>query len=208
MDNSLIVFDLDGVLVDSKEIHFNALNLALAGIDPSYVITLEEQRATYEGMTTRTKLRTLLDIKGLPEQCHKDVWNKKQEYTASMFSSIGYDREMVSHIGFIKSFGIKVAVASNSIRTTLDAALTSMGIQDLVDLSLSNEDVLNPKPSPEIYNMCMNQLNTLPNKTVVLEDSKIGVIAAKASGARVEVVKNRGQIDLPFIMRVVGLLDD
>lgn len=80
-----IIFDLDGVLVDSKEIHFNALNLALSEYDSRYVITKTEQEHIYEGMTTRSKLEVLTKKKGLPVSSYQDIWESKQKYTAKLF---------------------------------------------------------------------------------------------------------------------------
>ena len=194
--NKLIVFDLDGVLIDSKEIHFNALNLALDEFGSDLVITRDEQDSTFEGLTTKAKLNILTEIKGLPEILHDDIWKLKQEYSATLFTSVSPDKELIGLFKFIKSSGIKVAVASNSIRNTLDSCLTSLGLISLVDYSLSNEDVMLPKPSPEIYNMAMSHFSTDMNNTVIFEDSPVGRQAARSSGAKLIEVENRS--DLTF----------
>jgi HAD superfamily hydrolase (TIGR01509 family) len=200
---SLIVFDLDGVLLDSKEIHFNALNLALDEVGDNYIIHRHEQDTVYEGLTTNAKLQILTETKGLPKELHRDVWRRKQEYSAVLFESISRDEDLVSLFKFIKSRGIKIAVASNSIRQTLDTCLKSLGVQPYVDYSLSNEDVELPKPDPQIYNTCMEHFDSLPDKTVIFEDSEIGLRAAHASGARVEKVVNRKDVYFDRIDRVI-----
>jgi HAD superfamily hydrolase (TIGR01509 family) len=200
---SLIVFDLDGVLLDSKEIHFNALNLALDEVGDNYIIHRHEQDTVYEGLTTNAKLQILTETKGLPKELHRDVWRRKQEYSAVLFESISRDEDLVSLFKFIKSRGIKIAVASNSIRQTLDTCLKSLGVQPYVDYSLSNEDVELPKPDPQIYNTCMEHFDSLPDETVIFEDSEIGLRAAHASGARVEKVVNRKDVYFDRIDRVV-----
>ena len=73
----LIIFDLDGVLVEAKSIHFNALNEAL----DSYAISWNEHLSTYDGLKTIQKLQMLSDQKGLPKEMHSDIWNKKQKLT-------------------------------------------------------------------------------------------------------------------------------
>jgi HAD superfamily hydrolase (TIGR01509 family) len=200
---SLIVFDLDGVLLDSKEIHFNALNLALDEVGNNYIIHRHEQDTVYEGLTTNAKLQILTETKGLPKELHRNVWRRKQEYSAVLFESISRDEDLVSLFKFIKSRGIKIAVASNSIRQTLDTCLKSLGVQPYVDYSLSNEDVELPKPDPQIYNTCMEHFDSLPDETVIFEDSEIGLRAAHASGARVEKVVNRKDVYFDRIDRVV-----
>jgi HAD superfamily hydrolase (TIGR01509 family) len=206
--NKLIIFDLDGVLVDSKEIHFNALNLALSEFDSSFIITRDEQNSTFEGLTTRSKLDILTKTKNLPEELHHYVWKLKQAYSAALFTSVSADQELINLFKFIRSSGIKIAVASNSIRETLDSCLRSLGLLDLIDYSLSNEDVTFPKPNPEIYNRVMEYFKATPLTTVIFEDSPIGLTAAYESGAMVEPVRNRSDIWFDRILRVIEELNE
>ena len=77
----LIIFDLDGVLVDARELHYNALNKALESIDKKYVINREEHLSTYDGLSTTKKLNLLTKKKRLPKELHNSVWRVKQEMT-------------------------------------------------------------------------------------------------------------------------------
>ena len=200
---SLVIFDLDGVLIDSKEIHFNALNRALSEVGDDYVISRKEQDTIFEGLTTNVKLDILTKTKGLPRDLHEDIWRRKQEYSAKLFESTSEDEDLANIFRFIKSRGIKIAVASNSIRQTLDTCLKSLGVAAYVDYSLSNEDVEFPKPNPEIYNKCMEYLKATTENTVIFEDSEIGLRAALATGAKVEKVLNRKNIYFDRIDRVI-----
>lgn len=206
MTNKAIVFDLDGVLIDSKEIHFNSLNLALNDVDPRYVISREEQDAVYEGLTTRAKLNILSSDKGLPIEKHDDIWKAKQAYSSLMFLKVDNDIELVLMINTIKKAGIKVAVASNSIRETLDSCLASLGILSMLDYTLSNEDVANPKPSPEIYNKAISYLGADSEHTVVFEDSLVGREAAIRSGAKLVKVENRKDLTFDKIFDSINYL--
>lgn len=199
-----IIFDLDGVLIDSKEIHFNALNLALDEFGSDLIITRKEQDNIFEGLTTKAKLDILTKIKGLPSELHDDVWQLKQQYTATLFESISSDEDLVSLFKMIKSRGIKIGVASNSIRKTLDTCLISLGVIEYIDYSLSNEDVRMPKPDPQIYHRCMDYLMVEDSETVIFEDSDIGLRAATASGARVEKVQSRKDVTFERIERVIN----
>lgn len=201
--NKAIIFDLDGVLVDSKEIHFNALNLALSDYDEKYIITKEEQDNIYEGLTTRSKLDILTKTKGLPVEAYDDIWNNKQKYTAKLFQSIGKDFPLAMLLNVIKDKGFKIGVASNSIRDTLDTCLNNLGISELIDVALSNEDVNNPKPNPEIYLKAMSLLGSSPETSVIYEDSEIGQAAAIASGAHLVPVYNRSNLNFSTILKGV-----
>ena len=206
--NKAIIFDLDGVLVDSKEIHFNALNLALKSINEKYAISIDEQASTYEGMTTKSKLDILTHTKGLPKELHEYVWRLKQEYSSTMFESLSIDNELVSIFKYLKENNILVGVASNSIRKTLTNCLQALGIWRYIDISLSNEDVNNPKPNPEIYNKCMTMLGVIPENVIIFEDSNIGRQAAKDSGANLIEVESRKNITMRFIAnKIVSYFD-
>ena len=202
----VIIFDLDGVLVDSKEIHFNALNTALRKINVDYVISSSEQESTYEGLTTRAKLEILTEQKGLPKDMHEMIWRNKQVYSAGMFSVVKMDMGLVKLFKTIKESGIKIAVASNSIRDTLDSCLMAMGVFKFIDYSLSNEDVSNPKPDPEIYLKCLEHFEISADDAVVFEDSPIGRQSAYASGIKVIEVDSRSDLTPELIHDTIKYL--
>ena len=208
MLNKAIIFDLDGVLVDSKELHYDALNLALKSINEKYVISKSEQAGTFEGMTTRSKLDILTHTRGLPKELHEYVWNLKQQYSAAMFEDLPQDEELVNLFKHISEQGIMIGVASNSIRQTLTNCLQALGVWRYIDVSLSNEDVSNPKPNPEIYNKCMLMLGSVPTSTVVFEDSEIGKQAAKQSGAFLVDIESRKDLTIRFVQgKIVSYLE-
>lgn len=199
MTNKAIIFDLDGVLVDSKHIHYDALNLALGSINTKYVISRKDQDSIFEGMTTRSKLDILTHTLGLPKELHDYVWTLKQQYSAAMFKSLPRDEELVDLFKIIDGHGISIGVASNSIRQTLTNCLQAIGVWEYVEVSLSNEDVKNPKPNPEIYNMCMAMLDSTPTSTIIFEDSEIGKQAARQSNAFLVEVNGRKDLSVRLI---------
>lgn len=201
-----IIFDLDGVLIDSKEIHFNSLNLALSKVDKKFIISKTEQASTFEGLTTKSKLSILTQTRGLDVDLYEKIWLNKQRYSAIMFSSISRDEELISFFKLIKFNGIKIAVASNSIRTTLDTCLQSLGVFDYADYTLSNEDVATPKPNPEIYNKCLSKFELQPTDAVIFEDSPIGIAAAKSCGAYVVEVGSRSDLTFDKITKSIEYL--
>jgi HAD superfamily hydrolase (TIGR01509 family) len=179
----LIIFDLDGVLVDARELHYEALNKALSSVGPQYVINRDEHLSTYDGLNTTKKLRMLSDRKGLPESMHDHVWKMKQDMTIKIIDSFTYDERIRSILRHLKNEGYQVCVASNSIRDTVKMMLIRKGFMEFIDFFYSNQDVKNPKPSTEIYLQCMIKAGVSPKETLVIEDSHIGRKAAIESGA-------------------------
>lgn len=199
MSNKLFIFDLDGVLVDSKEIHYLSLNQALEQVDPKYTINEDDQKNIFEGLTTNQKLKILTNTRGLPEHYYDQIWKSKQEKSISFFEMLQKDEELIQIFTTIKNNNIKLAVASNSINKTLKACLTSLGVIDLIDFYISNEDVANPKPSPDMYNVCIDKLEATKHSTTIFEDSYTGRTAAILSGARLVTIKNRSDLTLTKI---------
>jgi HAD superfamily hydrolase (TIGR01509 family) len=206
MMNKLIVFDLDGVLVDSKTIHFDALNDALRALNPNYVITKDEQENIYEGLPTKAKLSLLNKYKGLPEERFDSVWRLKQDITSMMFSNIPEDRELIRLLKIIKDNKINIAVASNSISRTVFDCLEGLGIINLVDHVVSNEDVKHPKPHPEMYWKAMSYFGVIADETVIFEDSLVGKLAARDSKATLIEIKNRADLTEDKINKAISLL--
>lgn len=202
----LIIFDLDGVLVDSKDIHFNALNTALKDIDEKFVIDKKEQRSIYEGIPTAHKLKILTNQKGLSENLHKEIWENKQKITTSLFDEISVDADLVSYFKHIKKNNIFIAVASNSIKNTINMCLHRLGIFDLVDFVVGNEDVLNPKPHPEMYWKAMSYFGSIPESTVIFEDSIVGKMAAIDSKSNLIEIENRKDLTFKKIEEAVSIL--
>jgi len=75
----LIIFDLDGVLVDAKKIHYDTLNTALESIDPKYKISTFEHLSLYDGLKTNQKLKLLTQNKGLDQKYYNQVWENKYD---------------------------------------------------------------------------------------------------------------------------------
>lgn len=188
--NKLVIFDLDGVLIDSRELHFHSLNDALKGIDVKYVIERDEHLSIYDGLNTTRKLKLLSELKRLPLEYHDMIWQRKQLATLELIKKFSVDDKLIDIFSKIKSAGYMIAVASNSIRETVKLSLLRIGVMEYVDYYISNQDVFNPKPFPEIYWKCMTTLHALPKDTLIIEDSHIGRQGALDSGAVLLAVEN------------------
>ena len=206
--NKLIIFDLDGVLIDSRELHYDALNDALKKVGEQYVISREEHLSQYDGLNTTKKLKMLTEQKGLPVSFYDQVWQDKQKATLSLIRGFKKEYGLYSMFLKIKERGYKIAVASNSIRDTVKTSLISIGLIDEVDYYVSNEDVSRTKPYPEMYWKCMTALNTLPKNTIIVEDSHIGRQGALDSGAHLLAVENSKEVNSELMLqRIYDLMN-
>lgn len=179
----LVVFDLDGVLVDAKEIHYEALNRALVEIGSDYVITREEHMSIYDGLPTKKKLELLSEKKDLPKDVHDKIWRRKQELTSSVIKDkVPFNERLRSVLRQLKNDGHKIYVCSNSIRESLKLMLYKTGLIEFVDYYIANDDVNEPKPSPEMYLRAMVHAGAKPSETIIVEDSYHGRQAATDSG--------------------------
>ncbi len=184
---SAVLFDMDGVLIDAKEWHYEALNAALAlfGME----ISRTEHLAAYDGLPTRKKLEILTRTRGLPAKLHGFINDLKQAQTMEI--TFQRCKPMFHHqdaLARLHREGRKIAVCSNSIRQTVHAMMERASLDPYLDLKLSNEDVSNPKPSPEIYQSAMKHFGLKPEECLILEDNDHGIAAARASGGHVMVV--------------------
>lgn len=203
MSTRLVIFDLDGVLLDSREIHFDSLNRALVrnGQAP---ISREDHLSTYDGLPTSRKLALLSERTGMPGSLHNDLWRAKQEETVRIFNEIKTDYELVAIMARLKQQGVLIACASNSVRATVKTALLRLGVLEHIDFFVSNEDVKRAKPFPEMYWQCMTAMGVLPKDTVIVEDSHIGRQGALDSGANLVAVENRADVTMGIIDRIMS----
>lgn len=195
----LILFDLDGVLVDTKEVHYIALNEALAMIDDKYVISLEDHIERFDGLKTKTKLQMLSEERELPISLHSQIYKNKQETTIQEFSKLLVDESKVTLLKTLREQGFTLGCCTNCIRRTALVALSKIGVLEFLDIILTNDDVVNAKPHPEIYWNAMAEAKTLPEDTLIIEDSPQGLLSASRSQADVLRVDNASDVSLEKI---------
>jgi len=203
----LIIFDLDGVLVNARELHYNALNRALDSIDKKYVIEREEHLSTYDGLSTKKKLNLLTKNKDLPKELHDKVWELKQQMTLKIIDGFSADDRIRGILRSFKSEGYIISCATNSIRETAKLQLIRKGFFEYIDFMYSNQDVKNPKPNSEMYLRCMIKAEVNPNETLIVEDSDVGRKGALSSGAVLCPVKDSDDVSYDKIKRVINISD-
>jgi HAD superfamily hydrolase (TIGR01509 family) len=202
-----IIFDLDGVLVEAKNIHFDALNIALSEVDPHYSITWNEHLSKYDGLKTKAKLNILTKEKNLPVNLHFSIEQRKQQLTLQMLGTIEPSQEIFDCMQTLSNLGYKLACCSNSVRKTVFTVLSRLNIIQFFDLILSNEDVGNSKPHPEMYWKAISYMNLLPDETLIVEDSPFGLLAAEKSGSHILRVKSPSDINYSDIIDNIKIIN-
>lgn len=204
----LVIFDMDGVLVEAKSIHFDAFNKALSKYGDQYVISNEEHLSKYDGLKTYQKLEMLTQEKQLPREYYDDIWNKKQQYTMELLKDIQPSQELIETFQFLSSNNYFIAICSNSIRKTILTILSKLQIIEYVDLIVSNQDVINSKPHPEIYWKTISKFKCLPEETLILEDSPHGLLAASRTKSNILRVSNPKEINKLMITNKINELNN
>lgn len=184
-----IIFDMDGVLIEAKDWHYEALNKALQlfGME----ISRYDHLITYDGLPTKKKLEMLSMERGLPKGLHTFINDMKQQYTMEIVHAKCKPRFYHEYaLSKLQNEGFKMAVCSNSIRNTIDVMMKKASLARYFDFYISNEDVVHGKPDPEMYIKAIAQLGLLPQECMIVEDNENGIKAAYASGANVMKVES------------------
>jgi HAD superfamily hydrolase (TIGR01509 family) len=192
-----IIFDLDGVLVETKDLHFEALNKAISKFDDNFIINYQDHLSIFDGMSTKEKLKILCE-KGLRNEFVEKISLLKQEITNDLLNKyLTKNNELISLFEGLKDNGYLIAVATNSIKKSLFQILDKLELLKYIDFSISNEDVVMPKPHSEIYQKTFMHFGLNAKDCLIVEDSKIGREAAYKSGAFVYEIDNP-KLDLKY----------
>lgn len=197
-----ILYDLDGVLVNATEWHYESLNLALKEI-AGFGISRDEHLTTFNGIPTNTKLDILNKQGRLSKDLFQQVWDLKQQKTFEVINSNAFidNAKIRLHEG---TSNLKLVCVTNSIRKSAELMLEKTGQMKYMDFTISNEDVWLPKPYPEGYIKAMIKLNLHPNECMIIEDSPKGLEAAKWSGSNVYEVEGYHEVTLENVLTKIN----
>ena len=198
-----VVFDMDGVLIDAQDWHYEALNRALAHF--GYEISRADHLITFDGLPTRRKLEMLSRERGLPRGLHSFINELKQQYTVNQVHQ--HCKPLFVHeyaLSNLKAQGYRLGLASNSIRSTVELMIHRSALAQYFDVMLSAEDVSRAKPDPEIYTRAAELLGVAPGNCLVVEDNHNGIKAAEDAGCRLLVVNSVHDVQLDRILAAIG----
>ncbi len=202
-----IIFDMDGVLIEAKDWHYSALNRALNlfGME----ISRYDHLVTYDGLPTRHKLKMLSRERRLPCALHNFINEMKQQYTMEIVYAACKPTFFHQYaLSKLKNDGYKTAVCSNSIRSTVEIMMEKSALSQYFDFYLSNQDVENCKPHPEMYNKAIAKLGLTPTECMIIEDNENGIKAARASGAWVMTVNSVEDVNYENIGRHIQTFEE
>lgn len=190
-----ILFDLDGVLVDATEWHYEALNQALSLF--GFKISRSDHFSTFNGLPTAKKLEMLSERNKLPLGLHEIIKKMKRTYTdqkVALECHPSHEKQiMLTHL---KKKGYKLACCSNAQKYSVMNMLERAQLDNFFDQVVGNDEGYKPKPNPEIYLQTFKKLKIKPEEAVIVEDAPHGIESAKASGAQVFAVKGFQDVNL------------
>lgn len=203
---NLIIFDLDGVLVDTKDLHFHALNEALKK-NKIKEITYEKHLKVFDGLPTLKKIDILCQNKKISKLKKIKILKDKQKSTKKLLKNNIQYNESLAKLFLTLSKKYKIAVATNAVKQTLEICLKKLKIKKFIDYTICNEQVKNPKPNPEIYFKIFIEFGIFPFQALILEDSSYGRQAALSSGGNLLPIKNLKEVNLKNIRNSISLLN-
>ena len=201
-----VIFDMDGVLIEAKDWHYEALNKALELFGMG--ISRYDHLVTYDGLPTKKKLEMLTHERGLPKGLHTFINEMKQQYTMELVYS--YCKPTFYHeyaLSRLKNEGYNMAVCSNSIRNTIEVMMQKASLEQYLNFYVSNQDVKNGKPDPEMYNKAIARLGLDAKECLIVEDNENGIKAAIASGANVMLVNSVEDVNYENIKKHITLFE-
>ncbi|MDD4902671.1 MAG: HAD-IA family hydrolase [Patescibacteria group bacterium] len=196
-----VIFDLDGVLVNMPDGHYEALNHALSLFGAQ--IKREEHESFFNGLPTSKKLEKLEEMNRLPAGLRDFINAIKQKHTKEIIPKYCTpDYSKIIMLKHLRKRGYKLACCSNSIRETLHLMLEAALLKEHFDLILGNDEIANPKPHPEIYLTAFKRLGIKPPEAIIVEDAAPGIAAARASGAIVYEVRGVHDVNLSLFEKL------
>jgi len=199
-----VLFDLDGVLVNSRVLHFETFRDALKEV-VGITLTWSEHEKELDGLPTKTKLRMMVEKGVLTAEQSDKVYSKKQELTLLLLPGTMKPRATLTHLlTTLKSRGLRLFCVSNAIRKTVEESLKQLEIYDFFETFYGNEDAAEGKPSPALYLKAIEATGVSATDCLIVEDSHHGRQAAHASGAHVLEVEDAEDVTLELLQKALS----
>lgn len=190
-----IIFDMDGVLMDSEPLHLRATRFALGARAQSYT---ERDNRSFFGATDAEMFRVLRILFDLDASTDELV-TRKRERLVSLVRSEGRGLPGVPEIPLrFRAGGVRLGLVSASARPVIDVVLEALGLGGAFEIVVSGDEVARGKPAPDGYLMAARRLAVDPDRCFVVEDTRNGVLAAKAAGMTVAAIPGPSTIHEDF----------
>ena len=182
-----VVFDLDGVLLDSEQVWDEAREQLAEERGGRWH---DEAQKDMMGMSSTEWSRYMHERIGLPEppdEINREVVERLAAIYREHLPAIAGAKEAVERLAARWPLGL----ASSSNRELIDLTLELLGVKQLFAATVSSEEVACGKPAPDVYLQAARRLEVEPARAAAVEDSNNGILAAKAAGMRVLAIPNR-----------------
>lgn len=187
-----VVFDFDGIIVDSEPMHFQAFQQVLAPLGKGF--SWEAYCETYIGFDDRDAFKEAFKAKD-EKICARDLKQLIRE-KAKIFQQFIHEGEatpLPGAVELIKSIPRKlpVALCSGALKEDILPILKTLGIENAFSVIVTAEDTKKSKPDPAPYKLALKKLGLDdPSTTVAIEDTPSGILSAKGAGLKVLAVTN------------------
>jgi HAD superfamily hydrolase (TIGR01509 family) len=197
------LFDLDGVIVNTDEIQYKTTVNIISEI-LNYEVSNDTvlDKVFRSTITTLEKLNILSSYLNLDKNMIDDIYNKKKERSDYYFSKLQLDNEKIEMMKYLKKNNCCISIVTNSNKKSCELILKTIGVYDFVDIIITNEDILNKKPSSEPYLKAIEKLGASKEECIIFEDSEVGLISAKASGCDYYHVKSCLDVNTILIQKL------
>lgn len=204
-----ILFDLDNVIIDSADYHYNGVNKALKKLY-DYEIPYDEHIKEYNGLPTKVKIAKLIEYGKLPVNANLKLINQlKQSYTISIINeNCKPDPDKLFIMNNLATDGWTIGCVTNSIRQTTEIMLNKSGLGQFMSVVVCGDEVAKGKPDPEGYRFAREKLGAGPWDVLVIEDSPYGVEAAVGAECITYQVKDYADVNWATINNAIGMVDE
>jgi HAD superfamily hydrolase (TIGR01509 family) len=180
-----LIFDMDGVLADSEPLHFEAARRVLARHGVCFT---EAENQEFLGVTARETYATLCARHGLAVPADQLVHAYASELIRVIPTQIRPMAGVPEVLATLRAAGFHLSLASSAERAVISTTLVGLGVTDLFEVVVAGPDVGRGKPAPDIFLECARRLGLPAAACLVIEDSRNGVLAARAAGMPCAVI--------------------
>jgi beta-phosphoglucomutase len=202
-----VIFDFDGIIVDSEPMHFRAFNTILEPLGLGF--SWEDYCSLYIGYDDRDAFREAFQAHG-KKTCAQDL-KKMIAEKAKVFQQLvddGEARPLPGAIELIESIPVRlpIALCSGALREDIDPIIGNLGIAKAFSVIVTAEDTKKSKPDPAPYRMTCEKLGLKdPSTAIAIEDTPLGIVSAKRAGLKVLAVTN--SYDREYLLEADAVTD-
>jgi HAD superfamily hydrolase (TIGR01509 family) len=183
-----VIFDLDGLMIDSEPLQWRAMNIALK---PLGLQISGSEWIRMVGKKTIENLQLLKNTYGFEEDLSYVEHMKNKAYRNIIRQEVTPMPGLYHALETCQKARLRLALASSSVQEDIEIILNKLGLKQTFDVIVSGDQVRQGKPDPEIFLKAAFKLNVVPSQCVVLEDTAYGVAAAKEASMSCIAVPNR-----------------